>query len=306
MNKTANLRYIQHGEIDFKKWNRCIDNAPNCRVYAYDWHLDRTAVEWDALVWRDYEFVMPLPFRKKFGVRYLYQPLFTQQMGIFPTPQENIAKRFYTELFKRFHYSDLQINAENPEFSNLDNLEFVPRKNYLLHIQTNYKTLSSAFSTNTKRNLAKANKNNLHLVAGIRLEDYMNFKIKNLPVKLNKHEINSIRSLIALGQYKGFGEIYGVYTADNNLCAAVYFCRWKNRVIYLNAASNKQGKELRGMYFLVDQFLKTNAGKNMLLDFEGSMIPGVARFYEGFGAAPETYFQLKFNRLPLPLKWFKS
>ncbi len=306
MNKTANLRYIKHGEIDFEKWNRCIDNAPNCRVYAYDWHLDRTAVEWDALVWRDYEFVMPLPFRKKFGISYLYQPLFTQQMGIFPTPQKNIVKRFYTELFKRFHYSDLQINAENPEFSDLDNLEFVPRKNYLLPLPSNYKTLASAFSTNTKRNLAKANKNKLHLVSGIRLEEYMDFKIKNLPVKLNKHEINSIRSLIALGQHKGFGEIYGVYTADNNLCAAVYFCRWKNRIIYMNAASNKQGKELRGMYFLVDQFLKTNAGKNMQIDFEGSMIPGVARFYEGFGAAPETYFQLKFNRLPLPLKWFKS
>ena len=40
-------------------------------------------------------------------------------------------------------------------------------------------------------------------------------------------------------------------------------------------------------------------------DFEGSMIPGVARFYAGFGANPETYFQLKFNRLPLPLRWIK-
>lgn len=74
----------------------------------------------------------------------------------------------------------------------------------------------------------------------------------------------------------------------------------------MNAVSNQQGKDLRGMYYLLNTFINQHAGQNLILDFEGSMIPGVARFFEGFGAAPETYFQLKFNRLPLPLKWLKS
>ena len=161
------------------------------------------------------------------------------------------------------------------------------------------------FSKNTKRNLVKANKNKLSLVQGIRLEEYLEFKQENLVASLNKKDFASLKSLIAFGQYKGFGEIYGVYSEDNKLCAAVYFCRWKNRVIYMNAASNELGKELRGMYFLVDKFIKNHAAQNITLDFEGSMIPGVARFYNGFGATPETYFQLKFNRLPLPLKWLK-
>ena len=59
------------------------------------------------------------------------------------------------------------------------------------------------------------------------------------------------------------------------------------------------------MFYLLDQFIKMNAEKNIILDFEGSMIHGIAQFYEGFGALPETYFQLKFNRLPLFLKWLK-
>ena len=109
-----------------------------------------------------------------------------------------------------------------------------------------------------------------------------------------------------MGQYSGIGEIYGVYNQENNLCAAVYFCRWKNRVIYLNAASGEEGKKLRAMYFLVDNFIKSNSEHDLKLDFEGSMIPGVARFYSGFGATPETYFQLKFNRLPLPFRWLKQ
>jgi len=73
----------------------------------------------------------------------------------------------------------------------------------------------------------------------------------------------------------------------------------------MNAASNEEGKKLGAMFFLVDNFIKTNAEKEIILDFEGSMIPGVARFYSGFGSIPETYFQLKFNRLPLPLRWLK-
>ncbi len=305
MNKSEKLYYIEHKDIDSEKWNRCIDNSPNCRVYGYDWHLDRTAIIWDALVWGDYEFVMPLPYRKKWGIKYLYQPLFSQQLGIFPNPTEIIKEIFYTELLKNFKYSDFQINSKNSATSNEKDINFAARVNYLLLLNQDYNLLSKSFSKNTKRNLVKANKNKLSLVQGIRLEEYLEFKQENLVASLNKKDFASLKSLIAFGQYKGFGEIYGVYSEDNKLCAAVYFCRWKNRVIYMNAASNELGKELRGMYFLVDKFIKNHAAQNITLDFEGSMIPGVARFYNGFGATPETYFQLKFNRLPLPLKWLK-
>ena len=305
MNKSEKLYYIEHKDIDSEKWNRCIDNSPNCRVYGYDWHLDRTAIIWDALVWGDYEFVMPLPYRKKWGVKYLYQPLFSQQLGIFPNPTEIVKEIFYTELLKKFKYSDFQINSKNSATSNEKDINFAARENYLLPLDQDYNLLSKSFSKNTKRNLVKANRNKLSLVQGIRLEEYLEFKQENLVAGLDKKDFASLKSLIAFGQYKGFGEIYGVYSEDNKLCAAVYFCRWKNRVIYMNAASNELGKELRGMYFLVDKFIKNHATQNITLDFEGSMIPGVARFFHGFGATPETYFQLKFNRLPLPLKWLK-
>ncbi|MCY1722694.1 hypothetical protein OU798_20255 [Prolixibacteraceae bacterium Z1-6] len=305
MAKTLNFRYIKHSEINSERWNRCIDNAQNCRIYAYDWHLDRTAEVWDALVWGDYEFVMPLPYRKKLGVKYLYQPLYSQQLGIFPSPTPKIEKAFYKYLTENFSYSDFHLNAENLQPGEIGELQFLPRKNLLLPLVHEYEILSASFSKNTKRNIAKARQQELNLVKGIRLQTYMNFKAENLQAKIGKKELASLKSLISYGLYKGFGQIYGVYTANNQLCAAVYFCRWKERVIYFNAASSQTGKELGAMYFLLNKFIEENAGKNLILDFEGSMIPGVARFYNGFGAKAETYFQLKFNRLPLPFKWFK-
>jgi hypothetical protein len=300
------IQYIKHPDIEAGKWERCIENAGNSRVYANIWHLDRTAVVWDALVWGDYEFVMPLPVRKKWGITYCYQPLFCQQLGIFPKPTKLVAELFYHVLFDRFRYCDVHINSQNPSIQTETSIEFLPRQNFLLDLKYNYKSLAKSYSTNTKRNMAKAGNNNLQFVAGIRLEDYMAFKQANLIDKISKREMEKLKSIIAFGQYKGIGEIYGVYSSGNELCAAVYFCKWKNRVIFMNAATGKEGKNLGAMYFLVDNFIKASAEQELILDFEGSMVPGVARFYSGFGAIAETYFQLKFNRLPLPFRWLKK
>ncbi len=305
MNKNEEIQYVEHPKIDFGKWNACIENAPNRRIYAMDWHLDRTLENWDALVFGNYDFVMPLPVKKKLGIKYLVQPLFSQQMGIFPNPPDEIAQLFYQKLREKFKYLNIQLNAQNKLLKTESEIQFVPRKNYVLPLMDSYSGLVSAYSTNTKRNLAKAQKNQLNFISDIRLEEYLEFKKANLPVKISTNELLRLKSIIAFEQFKSLGKIYGVYTSENELCAAVYFCSFKERVTYMNAASNEVGKELGAMTFLVDRFISENAGKNVVLDFEGSMIPGVARFYQGFGASEETYFQLKYNRLPLPLRWLK-
>jgi hypothetical protein len=306
MNKSDQIKYIKHADIDSEKWQQCIENAPNSRLYANEWHLDRTAEIWDALIWGDYEYVMPLPVRTKMSISYVYQPLYSQQLGIFPAPGNQIATTFYQTLYKAFRYTDIQINSENPIIKSDNSISFSPRKNYLLPLNHDYNSISSNYSKNTKRNIAKANQNNLNLIAGIRLEDFLEFKKENLSTKLSKADFGKLKNIVAFGQYKGIGEVYGVYSPDNKLCAAVYFCRWKDRVIYLNAASSNSGKELGAMYFLLDNFIRTNAGRELKIDFEGSMIPGVERFYKGFGAMAETYFQLQINRLPLLLKGLKN
>ena len=301
----SQIKYINHNDIDAEKWAHCVENAENSRIYANIWHLDRTAIIWDALVYGDYKYVMPLPIRKKYGFSYIYQPLFCQQLGIFPEPPTAIAIEFQKALLGKFKYADIHLNSQNQFDWESMGAELLPRDNFLLDLKYNYKSLARNYSTNTKRNIAKAVKNNLQYIAGIRLEEYLAFKKTSLMDKFLNQNMEKLKSIIALGQYKGMGEVYGVYNTENELCAAVYFCRWKNRVIYLNAATSEKGKTLGAMYFLVDNFIQANAERDLKLDFEGSMIPGVARFYSGFGATPETYFQLKFNRLPLPFKWLK-
>jgi len=306
MNDLHKIKYLNYEEIDYTKWDQCIQGASNSRVYAMSWYLDRAAEAWDALIWGDYEFVMPLNIGKKYGIRYLYQPVFSQQLGIFPKPTEEIAFKFFSEIRKKFKYADIQLNSLNPppdipEVSNLS-----PRINFLLPLKEDYRFIRDKYSKNTKRNLVRAESRKLNFVSDITLDEHIEFTRENAQYIISNKDLNKLKSIIAYSRAKGFGEIPGVYNDENNLCSSLFFGHWKGRVTYLNAVSDSYGKDLRVMFFLLDRYIRTNAGKNIIIDFEGSMIPGVARFFKGFGASPEYYFPFRFNRLPLPIKWLKS
>src|SRR5258705_11018399 len=83
MSNPIAIQYLAHKDIDKNKWDRCIDSAGNGLIYAYSFYLDCMAMNWDALVLNDYEAVMPLTWKKKYGIHYLYQPFLTAQLGLF-------------------------------------------------------------------------------------------------------------------------------------------------------------------------------------------------------------------------------
>ena len=59
------FRYLSNFNIDKVKWDDCISNSFNRRVYALSWYLDIVAVKWDAIVYGDYEAVCPIVFKKR-------------------------------------------------------------------------------------------------------------------------------------------------------------------------------------------------------------------------------------------------
>jgi len=52
--------------------------------------------------------------------------------------------------------------------------------------------------------------------------------------------------------------------------------------------------------------IQKNANQRKILDFEGSMLAGVAKFYKSFGAEKINYFKLKRNNLPWFLRIIKD
>jgi hypothetical protein len=99
---------------------------------------------------------------------------------------------------------------------------------------------------------------------------------------------------------RGAGTIYAMRTG-REVIAAAFFAHSRTRTIYLVSASGRTGKEHRSMFRMVDAFIREYAGSGKILDFEGSNIPSVARFFGGFGAHPEIYQGINFSRLPATL-----
>jgi hypothetical protein len=114
------IRYIRHREIDKLKWDACIQRSVNGIIYGYSWYLDIVAEGWEALVEENYESVMPLICRKKFGIRYLFQPFFTQQLGVFSSNKftEEKIKEFISAIPQKFSFFEINLNTFNKFSSN--------------------------------------------------------------------------------------------------------------------------------------------------------------------------------------------
>ena len=288
------IKYLKHKEIDKAKWDNCIENSPNCIIYGMSWYLDIVCENWDALVSDDYEAVMPLPWKSKLSIKYIYHPFFAQQLGLFyQNHADDQIYEFLQHIPAKFIKYETSVNFLN----SVKKLSLNIRINYILSLNSLYSELQNKFSENTRRNIKKAEKNISFINDNISIKDFLNLKKENNINNLENHHFIKLEKLISMLIEKKHAKILGV-VSENKLIGAALFVSFKSRIIYLFSASGTEGKNQRAMFAIVNVIIKENTEKNMLLDFEGSMIKGVARFFKGFGASPETYWRIKKSRIP--------
>ncbi|MEZ4916333.1 MAG: GNAT family N-acetyltransferase [Chitinophagales bacterium] len=302
------LKILDREDIDEKRWNGCVHFAISAMPYAYTWYLDNVCEEWKGIVYDNYKIVMPLVIGKKMGIEYLYQPFFTQQLGIFstmPLNQQNIDE-FYNAIPKEYKYIDINFNESNYSPTSVKGEE---RDNYLLELHYNYETLEQNFSKNLKRKLKKAQEEGLFVATDVKPEQLANFYKKHTAKKIKgfkeKHYYTILRIVYKALSYQ-MGVILGVKNKEGELLAVNFLINHPQRIINLLPSSSKEGLEKNAMAVLLNHIIQYNAGQKKYLDFEGSMIAGIARFYASFGAKPAKYFRIKTNHLPKILRIFKK
>ncbi len=302
------IQLLKRKEIDDKAWNGCVHFAINALPYAYTWYLDNVCEEWEGLILDNYKAVMPLVFNKKFGISYLYQPFFTQQLGIFTSLPitKNLLNKFVEKIPKKYKYIDINLNEIN-DISERKDIEKL--KNFHLDLNLDYALIKTNFSKSLKRKLNKAVKNELFIQTHISPEVFVAFYLKNVAYKVNnfkeKHQ-HVLHRLIYKALSYQLGAIIGVTNKNNELIAANFILLHPTRIINLLPCSSQEGNNLNAMPFLLNHIIERNANQKKILDFEGSMLEGVARFYKRFGVEEVSYFRLKQNNLPFFLKIFKK
>jgi hypothetical protein len=272
------IQHLKHKEIDKSKWDKCISESQLALPYALSWYLDVVSPNWHALVFNDYEFVFPLPIKSKFGLSYFVQPVFTQQLGIFG--KENLTPIVVNWFLKN-------IPRKLKSVINLNELmcDFVPKR---FKLRPNYvlDTSKKEFSSSTKRNIKKAVLNQIEITTNLPIEVVSAFIINENP-HFSPNELSLFKKLLAEGLKNKVFEVYAAVKGEQ-LVACAILSKLSKRAIYLFNASSKDGKEIGAMHLLIDTFIKENI-EIQELDFEGSSVPGVARFYKGFGADEKRY-----------------
>ncbi len=71
------IKKITYGEINFEKYQICLQNSVQQNFYANRIILDQLCERWELLVYKDYDFVMPVPLKKKYGFFFVIMPLFS-------------------------------------------------------------------------------------------------------------------------------------------------------------------------------------------------------------------------------------
>jgi hypothetical protein len=307
MSDPQKITHLRHDEIDKAKWDHCISNAPNGLIYGYSFYLDEMATNWDALVLNDYETVMPLPWNKKYGIKYLYQPFLAAQLGVFgKTIDWEIVSAFIKAIPSSFQFIESSLNSKNspvyPAGISTD------RINYLLRLDKPYEDLRRYYAENIRRNSRKATELGCFADNGFAVDKVIELAVQQMKEQgqAEKDNIDRFRKLFHYLQPREMAMTYGIFSAENKLLASAVFFFSHNRAYYILVGNHPDGKSTGASHALIDAFIKEHAGKDIILDFEGSDIPSLAQFYRGFGAMEEKYPAIRINRLPFYLRWMKS
>jgi hypothetical protein len=265
--------------------------------------LDRLSKHWDALVYGDYEIVMPLPWNRKFKLPYLYQPPFTASQGIFGNNRpQGIDTAFIKAIPEKFKLIEISLNSSN-DFIALDG-SMILRNNFVLDLSRPYLEIAANYKENLTRNIRKAenigctysNEASIDEIIALAREKGSKYE------HISEQAYYRFRKLFMQLYGEGKAKACGVTAPNGQLVASCVFFFSHHRAYYILVGNHQNSKAYGASHYLLDNFIREYAGLDLKLDFEGSDSKSVAYFYGSFGAEVETYPALRINRLP---RWAK-
>jgi hypothetical protein len=300
------VEFISRNKINDEEWNNLLEKIPGGNVYSLSWYMDSLAENW--MVARDAKSknVMLFPYKKKAGLKLIYQPFFSREI-VCNLDEKHSPASIIEKLPKDFR----QVEFSLRDIRGIDSKKFKVDKwkHQFLSLEDDYSKISKGFHDNAKRSIKKAQKENLKMVLSHDVDAVIDLfrKSKGDEIKeIKTTDYRKLKVLMDTGIKNKKGFCVHVLDADGSIISAGYFFDWNNKLIYLKGSANEKGKKIGAMYFMFDELIKKYAGKKSQLDFGGSRITNVATFYKKFGAEDSEYFFIKHQNLPLYFKMLKA
>jgi len=286
------INIIPSHEIDVIKWDACVAENDAGLIYAQYHYLNTVCTNWSAIVIGNYQAIMPLPWRKKFGIIYFYAPAFVQQLGLIGNIDGLTSKEIFKSIRSFANFGDLLFNFKNEWI--ISNHIYHPKNNYTIQLLQGYHSIASKYSKDLVQNLQKAEKYNFTYLHET--------NISNAIELFQLYYGNRFKHITAL-DFKNIETVCLKYqeqqqcvirTIKDNLTqqilATALLLKDNKRLNLLMNTTLNDGRKLSANHLLIDRILHEFSGQNLLFDFEGSNLDGVKTFYENYHPENQPYF----------------
>lgn len=282
------IQKIKRKDLDLKKYSNAIQTALNYRIYAEYWYLDsQTDEKWECLVYGDYEVVMPIPLQYKLGFKFVLQPFYSQQLGVFY--KQEISKELFREFETRLHKYRVRAYSFNEENTESFQPEGDDRVNYLLDLNRPYDEIFEGFEKDRKKDIRRNQKLNFSFSEELQTDKFFELLKTEYENLANQLDLKKLNDLIEnLSRNKSLIS-YSLLNSDLQILSTCFLVKSDRRLILLFSARDKSLETKGAFAYLMTHLIQQNSNREFILDFEGSMIPGIAYFNESFGAKKKSY-----------------
>ncbi len=298
------LYLFERHQIDDSLWNRTVNTSLYGYPYAYTWYLDAVCEQWKALANDDFSLIFPIPIKQKLGIKYVYTPWWTQQLGLLTTARDNekILPTIIKAVMSRVKHINLMLHYGTPIelLRELPKTKIFTHTTYQLNLVHEYSQIWNGYTDKRRNNIRKALLEGLEVHQHIHFEEFMTFfhiRAYRNSEFLTSAQIQVLGRLLIEALDRNRCELWGVYKG-RALIAVAAFIRSEHYWVYIASATSLTGRKTHAMSLLLDRFFYEHSQENMIFDFEGSDIDTIAKFFKGFGAFPVTYYRLWYWDLP--------
>jgi hypothetical protein len=238
------------------------------------------------------------------GIKYLCQPAFSQQLGLFYFKPEhaNLLPDFLKKIALEFKLVEIFLNYKNEGAQGVQQ-----SVNLILPLHEKYESIKANYKTDLLKNLKRTEKFKLqyHALtdAALAVKTYQEYYAQRMGAR--PEDYSDFLTCMQRFMQQNMAFVRSVTLASGELLAIGVFAKYNKRIYNLASTTLPNGRMMEANHFLFDELIKEYSGSGLILDFEGSDQAGIARFYQKFGSIPQPYFFWKINRLPAILRWWK-
>jgi hypothetical protein len=274
------------------------ENPP---LYAAPWWLDLTCAhgQWDALIIpdEDAEAISCLPFHKTRikGLAAITTPPLTQWVSVL-SDQKKTGRLDFDWFGGLPKYSILDLSIKNlaewhvPQYP----VQISTRYSYVLPFTTSYTDIQNGYNEGLRRNLKQAEQL-FHVSQDDQIPAFIHLVHATYQQRKMKSPwwvIDLLPSLCKELLHRNSGRLYFIH--HQQIPVAAIFVAWDSRMMYYLAGGRSEtGEGISAHSLLMDYAIRDAQRANLSFDFEGSMVPGIANFFQSFGARPSAYPRIR-------------